>query len=434
MADESFEYDEDTEASDESFEADESLEAAGDESFESDEDVGEADEAVFEASDGEGIDELDGEADEAIDEAVEMSASARLRADQDKNRRAEWARQIAADQRVEAQRAASTQRSITERLRSIQVQGAPTISTVGSLRGAGVVTATLPNGRRSQMRIIPTLAAVSEVNRLRTVVISNERRQAVATRNNARAISSLASAQAAAVRKLTDQQVKSDKDLSRRVVEGDNRLDRRITKELSGGTGILDKHGKRMMRVMRRQRQRALWNNITLATSAPLFAAYGEKENPIAKNNAILTGSLAFWLLSDEVVDALSGRSQFAKGGANFLSYAAPFANIGTVMAFLHNKQHERYISGFTDVPIAGAKVSLINNTIKKRSIDDFKGKTHTVVANIVGAPPAVAAAATVRGTIDNDGFLSLIIDPAPAAAVKVAWIVDTKPPVTVNP
>jgi hypothetical protein len=428
MADESFEYDEDTEG-DESIEADESMEAAGDESFEADEDVGEADEAVFEASDGEGIDEADGEADEAIDEAVEMSASARLRADQDKNRRAEWARQIAADQRVEAQRAASTQRSITERLRSIQVQGAPTVSTVGSLRGAGVVTATLPNGRRSQMRIIPTLAAVSEVNRLRTVVLTNERRQALATRNNARAISSLAVAQAAAVKRLTDQQVKSDKDLSRRVVEGDNRLDRRITKELSGGTGILDKHGKRMMRVMRRQRQRALMNNITLVTSAPLFAAYGDREL-FSKNNGILTGSLAFWLFSDEFVDLISGKSAFAKGGANFLSYVAPLANIGTVMGFLHNKQHERYISGVTDVPAAGtATISLTNSAVKKRSAEDFKGKEHTVVANLVGA---AAAPNDVRGNIDNNGNLILTINPVGAG--KVAWIVDTTPALKINP
>src|SRR5207245_5691281 len=133
----------------------------------------------------------------------------------------------------------------------------------------------LPNGRRSQMRIIPTLAPVGEVNRLRSVVISNERRQAVATRYNARAIASLSAAQVSAVKKLTDQQVKSDKDLSKRIVQGDNRLDRRISKELSGGTGILDKHSKRMMRVLRRHRQRSLWNGVLLATSAPFFAAYG---------------------------------------------------------------------------------------------------------------------------------------------------------------
>ena len=41
--------------------------------------------------------------------------------------------------------------------------------------------AILPNGRRSRMRIIPTVAPISEVNRLRSVVIVNEKRQAVAT-------------------------------------------------------------------------------------------------------------------------------------------------------------------------------------------------------------------------------------------------------------
>jgi hypothetical protein len=44
-----------------------------------------------------------------------------------------------------------------------------------------VVTAILPNGRRSRMRIIPTMAPIAEVNRLRTVINVNAQRQAVAT-------------------------------------------------------------------------------------------------------------------------------------------------------------------------------------------------------------------------------------------------------------
>ena len=182
--------------------------------------------------------------------------SARLRANRDRNRRAAWARRIAADQRREAQRAATILQSIARQIRSIQAGGRTSLYSVGLLQGAGVVTAILPNGRRSRMRIIPTVAPISEVNRLRSVVTVNDRRQAIAIGKNLRAIAALAAAQAAAVKKLLDEQVKSDKDLRKRLVEADDRLDRRITKELGGGSVVFDKDGKRLMRGRRRQRQR----------------------------------------------------------------------------------------------------------------------------------------------------------------------------------
>ena len=130
--------------------------------------------------------------------------SARLRADRDRKRRAEWARRIAADQRVEARRAATTLQTITRQIRSIQTGGRTRLQSVGPLQGRGAATAILPNGRRSRMRIIPTVAPISEVNRLRSA-------QAVAIGKNSRAIAALAVAQAVAIKKLTAQQVKSDK-------------------------------------------------------------------------------------------------------------------------------------------------------------------------------------------------------------------------------
>ena len=115
------------------------------------------------------------------------------------------------------------------------------------------MTAILPNGRRSRMRIIPTMAPIREVNRLRSEVNTDA---AVAIGKNSRAIAALAAAHAAAVKKLSAEQVKSDKDLRKRLVEADNRLNRRITKELSGGSVVFDKDGKRLMRARRRQRPR----------------------------------------------------------------------------------------------------------------------------------------------------------------------------------
>jgi hypothetical protein len=418
-----FEYDEDVEG-DESFEAsdegDESFEAdEADESFEASDEADEADEAYGEA---------DGEADEA-DEAV-LSASAELRSEQARRRQSAFAQKLATDQRREAQRAASTQRSITNQIRAIQPGPGAKVASVGSLQGAGVVTAVLPNGRRSRMRIIPTLAPVKEVNRLRSVVMVNERRQAIATRRNARAITALGGTQAAAVKRLTAQQVQSDKDLSKRVVETYNRLDKRITKELSGRSGVVGKHDTKMMRALKRHRQRTLWNNVLLATSAPFFAAYGETGNPFATNNLILTGSLLGWLFGDEVIDQFSGKSSFLKGGANLWSYLAFAGNGATAYFLLRNKQHERFVSGVTAVAATTgiAKVELTKGQIASGSADDFKTKRHTVMATFLdpaeGAPPT---ARSVQAEVTADGLLTLTIAPKPAKDMKVAWIIDTK-------
>ena len=428
-----FEYDEDVEG-DESYEAsdegDESYEAdeasdEGDESYEADE----ADES-FEASDeADESDEAYGEADGEADEADE-SASTELRAEQARRRQSAFAQKLATDQRREAERAASTQRSITNQIRAIQPGPGAKVASVGSLQGAGVVTAVLPNGRRSRMRIIPTLAPVKEVNRLRSVVMVNERRQAIATRRNARAITALGSTQAAAVKRLTAQQVQSDKDLSKRVVETYNRLDKRITKELSGRSGVVGKHDTKMMRALKRHRQRTLWNNVLLATSAPFFAAYGETGNPFAKNNLILTGSLLGWLFGDEVIDQFSGKSSFLKGGANLWSYLAFAGNGATAYFLLNNKQHERFVSGVTAVAATTgvAKVELTKSQIASGSADDFKTKRHTVMATFLDpAEGATPADRSVQAEVTADGFLTLTIAPKPAKDMRVAWIVDTK-------
>lgn len=430
-----FEYDgEDIETdeyayeADEADESDEMLEADGeaeyveaDEAVESDE---ASDESVWEAD--EAVDESDGEADEALDEAA-VSASARLRASRDKNRRAAWARRIAADQRVEQKRSASTQRSLTRRIQSIPSAPAPKVASVGPLRGAGVVKLTLPNGRSSQARIQPALAPIREVNRLRQVISANDRRQAVAMSRTSNAVRALAVTQAQAIKKLSAEQVKSDKELRKRLVEGDNRLDQRITKELTGGTGVLDKHGKGMMAQLKRQRQRQMWNNVLLATSAPFFAAYGERGNPFSYNNLVLTGSLMFWMLGDEAIDMIGSKSSIAKGGANWWSYLAFAGNAGTSYWLLKDRQHERFISGITTVVGPGTKtVSLTKGAIGKSSIDAFKGSNHTVVATL---PSDASAANTVYAVVDGENLL-LTVEPALAANAQttVAWIVDTQP------
>ena len=379
-----------------------------------------ADEA---ADEGEAADEaldeaVDEAADESFDEAA-ISASARLRANRDRNRRASWARRIAADQRLEAKRAASAQRSLTGQIKAIQPGAAAKVSSVGTLQGAGVVTAVLPNGRRSRMRIIPTLAPVREVNRLRSVLLANERRQAMATSRNSRAIRALAVTQASAVRRMTASQLKSDKDLGKRIVEGHNRLDARITKELGGSAGGTGMHGKRMMAMLRRQRQRSIMNSVTIASSLPFWAAFGKKDDPFATNNLILGGSLLGWLVGDELIDQFSGKSGVAKTGANWWSWLAPIGNGATVFFLLKDKQHERFIGGITDVPnvaIAGGAVRFLSNeAIGEDSFDDFKKDKHGATATLISS--SAAGSHISSATVNEKGELVVTFDGPPTAA-----------------
>jgi hypothetical protein len=305
-----------------------------------------------------------------------------------------------------------------------------------------VVTAVLPNGRRSRMRIIPTLAPIKEVNRLRSVVMVNERRQAIATSRNSRAIKQLAVTQAAAVKRLTASQVKSDKDLGKRIVEGHNRLDARITKELGNGAGTTGKHGKRMMMLLRRQRQRSIMNSVTIASSLPFWVAYGKQDDPFARDNLILAGSLIGWLIGDELIDQFSGKSSLAQTGATWWSWLAPIGNGATVYFLLKDRQHERYIGGISTIEAPlGHVIVKLEDVIGKDSFSDFKGKSHSVVATLLedksGVVSAISGSTTVTGTvklsiasavIDGTGQLTITLNGVLSGTdkAKVAWIVDT--------
>jgi hypothetical protein len=438
------------ESSDESDESDESYGVSAgaedfesDESDESDEGSGESDEFYQasgesdEAAESDESDESDGESDEAFDEGVTMSASARLRADQDRNRRSSWARRMAADQRIEAQRAAAAQRSLSNELKAIRPGTVARVQPAAPIRGAFEVTAILPNGRKSRMRIVPQLAAASEVNRLRQTIAINDRRQAAALQSNARAIQRLKAAHLSTVKKISAEFLKSDKDLRQRLLQGDNRLDKRITKELGGGAAGQGRHGKRMMQMLKRQRQRSLLNTVTLALAMPMYAAYGDRQNPLGYNNKVLTASLGGWLLSDELVDMIGSKSSVVKGGANLWSWIAPVGNVATAAFFLKDRQHERFVSGVTTVTGGVARVPLAG-VIKKKSIDDLKVGAHSAVATILGAPAAGTNEITVRASVGQDGFLTLTLDADPAvaanASTRVAWIVDTQSSTEVAP
>ena len=427
------------------FEYDEAM--GSDEEFETSD---ESEEALDESDESDGEDyELATESDEALDESDESILEATMEMDEadqstargDQVRARRWAGVLATDRKREAQRAAAVHSDITRQIHAIPNPQPARTYTVSPLQGAGVVTAVLPNGRRTQMRLTPSPAPISEVNKLRAVINVNDKRQGATLAANTRAINGLAKTQAAAVKKLSDQQVKSDRELAKRIVEGDTRLDKRITAELSGSKGGLAKQQKRIMRMLRRQRRRSVWNNNLLTTAMPIFSAYGDRTNPLSRTNLILTGSLATWLLGDELLDQYmrspgkAGRT--TSNIANVWSYVAPVGNAATAYLLLKDVQHDRFVTGVATLPAIAAGVTgsvavtdpqlgIGTKTFTEVFSKQPAGKISAVATVLSGgAPDRVVSAQVANGT------LTITLGSGANAVpdgTKVAWMIDTQP------
>lgn len=413
--DEAFdEYDENIEASDEFYEASDESDEAFDESDE-------ASDETFEASDE--SDEALDEADEGLDEAA-PTATVRIRAYQDQARRAQFQNGIAKVAALEAKRAAATRQTINNQLRAINLGGRSTAHAAAPLQG-GMVTATLANGRKARISFSPRLAPLSEVNRLRNTLNHNDRQQSAALATQRKALASLAAAQATAVTKLTAQQVKSDKELGARIAAGHTKLDKRISAEVAANKLALEKHGRRTLRLIKRQRQRQLLNNVLIATALPMYSAYGRREL-FAKNNLILTGALGGFLLGDEMIDQFTGKGKGGKtwsGIANLWSWAAPVAYPLAAHYLLKDTQNERFVTGFKEVALSsGSGSEEVTLAIADDAAADFaKLKAVPAVATVVSGEGQVAASVV-------DGKLKLSVtggSTAAGAKVNVAYVVD---------
>ena len=153
------------------------------------------------------------------------SIQARMRADA-RNRQAQAA------QRATVRHAIGVQRKLDQQLGRIRGPAPVGLRRLDMLRGSGVVTAQLPNGRTTRLMITPPLATREDVNRLTQQIGVNDVRQAKAIQQQGRTIAQLKSAQATAIKSLTAEQLKISKDLTKRLSDSETKLDKRITKEV----------------------------------------------------------------------------------------------------------------------------------------------------------------------------------------------------------
>jgi hypothetical protein len=335
-----------------------------------------------------------------------------------------------------------------------------------STRGARQLTALLPNGRTIWLRVDPPLAprgAADHVARLAERII--DRREAASAAQR-RATGRLSARIAADVRMLSYAQVARGRALRRRLAAGDLRLDLRLSKARDDFHSRIEKQFAIDRENVRRLRRRDVWDKILLASSLPLFAAYGQRSSPFGSNNLTLTLLLLIFLAGDSVVEALFGserKSKYAVADADAWSYLAPIANVLGAWWLLSDRQHRRFVTGITTVRLEKKPLRDENGVRFYRyraavPLRDRIGADHFGDFETFAGVPAVATIGRVRFTPDAqnlnprvepleakvvEGELKLTVrvtpqllpslPPTELGEIDVAWMVDTDKPAEQN-
>lgn len=334
------------------------------------------------------------------------------------------------------------------------------------LRGARQVAAILPNGRTLWLGIDPPLASAASVDRFAHWADRTATERAYGIRSRSEALDRLARGLADEVERLEAKRLGRVEAFRRRLVAGNRKLDTQLSKAREELHARLTKQLETDDENVRRFRRRQVWDTILVATALPLFAAYGDRDDPFGSNNLTLVLSLLIFLLGDEVVEAVFAKDRDSSASvvkdADIWSYLAPLANVIAGWWLLGDRQHQRFITGMATVPLENVSVDVrapggpqypytavvdLKPQIAVDHVPDFE-----TFANV----PAVAAIGDVRLKEDGqrvdavvDGLtakvdrgtlkLSFVARvrrrrrryPTALGEVDLAWMVDTKKPVT---
>jgi hypothetical protein len=329
-----------------------------------------------------------------------------------------------------------------------------------SRRGARQVSAILPNGKVVWLRVAPELAPAASLRDAADAADEAAQSRAVEAAVNAYGIRRLATTLTRDVRTISGNKLDRLERLRRESLRGDERVAKRLSKARDQFRATLAKQMAAEQEAVDRLARRDLWDKIVVATSLPLFAAYGEKGNPFGTKNLALTVALLVFLVGDEIRDLLFGsedRSPAAVREMDAWSYLAPLANLLAGWWLMSDFQHERFITGSTreferlDPQVAGPKVrhqyvSRVNlsRVMPPGHFNEFAAFERVpAVATLRLAtlsPAGVGANAVVEGIRAEvrDGFLELrvsaladgiVIGPSVIETLEVAWMVDTQKP-----
>ena len=290
---------------------------------------------------------------EALDEAVAAKATVQLRAD-----RRRWAAQHQATLSASAQKRAqaSTLASQAGAVRAPSAQGK--IAAIRPTDGAPRVTAMLPNGRKVELRMQPVLATHAQVVAFRRTSNHNNAATRRALDGAAAATRRLAALQAKSVRTLSQQAQNGDQAIGKRIASTQTTLVARAQALGVTSARRLDAQNtqaeKAALRRIRSAANRARWDKLLLASALPLFAAYGNSQDLLARENLTLAGVLVGLLIGDDLILRLMGKNRAARSVAEAWSWLAPLLNLG-IGWWLYDgeKVYDRYVTGVTTLSIS---------------------------------------------------------------------------------
>lgn len=330
-----------------------------------------------------------------------------------------------------------------------------------SPEGTRLVRAVLPGGRIVRLAVPAPLAPAATVRNLaRLAEDVSERNVSAASRHRA-GIVRLSHRVADDAARLSVVTVASSTRHRRRLRARYERLDRRITKAADTYRAQLERQIQFDLEAVRRLRRRDLWDQIVVASSLPLFAAYGGQGQPFSTTNLALTLSLLVWLVGDQIVEALfgsdekAGKPEYPWRDTDIWSYLAPIGNVLTGWWLFGDRQNERFVSGVTTAKVVitatPSAVQQVFHCLETFELTKRIGADHREDFETFKGVPVVATIASTRfvNGIDaavtsltaavDGGTLIVSFDvvttapvgspPESIGEVDIAWIVDTSKP-----
>jgi hypothetical protein len=314
------------------------------------------------------------------------------------------------------------------------------------------LTAILPDGRSVRLAVPVPLASASALDDLARFAERRALQFHASTRRQQSSVRALSRTIAGDLERLSASQTARAATIRRRLVARHKRLDERVTKAAAEFRAKVDRQLKIETESAARLRRRDLWDKIVIASSLPLFAAYGQPGQLSNTTNLALTLSLLIWLVGDDVVRTLFGsdeKSAYPWRDTDIWSYLAPLGNVLTAWWLFGDRQHERFITGVTTVnaatgtaltgPFPQSNRVDLSKHVAPDHCDDFSTYKEVPVVAVVSRadlPPG----ASVRGLAAcvNGGRLDITFEvttaapvagPMPFGQVDVAWVVDTAEP-----
>lgn len=321
------------------------------------------------------------------------------------------------------------------------------------VRGSEVLTATLPSGRIAWLQLDPPLAPVPELNHLAHAVERMEHRRAAEAHAAAEGVRSLSRTVAADTARLSASAPRRRRKLWQRLAREGAALDRRVEARARALAAELATVRRRERALARRVDRRDLWDQLVVASALPLFATFGQRGDPLAERNLVLTLSVAIWLIGDEISDFLSG-ARIGKAvvrETDLWSYVAPAANLLSGWLLLQEDHHPRILSGVSDAGLQRANDPghyLYAGIVELPPLGDGDPERATpavasalsiatrdpppgVTANVRGVTPVVhrlpqTLELVAEVTVDPPNTPAEVVAAA-FPAVRVAWMVDSQ-------